>query len=140
MSTRSMIAFDNGDVTYAIYCHYDGYIGGCGVGRTLYDYYNDIKKVEELIDLGNLSILRPELGEKQFFDSPKNSDWCLAYGRDRGEEGQEAKEYLSVLDAKMDFKGCDYFYVFDGNEWKVSQYGYRKWKSLNEYFEKEMVA
>ena len=138
MSTRSMIAFDNGDVTYAIYCHFDGYVDG--VGRTLFNHYSDIEKVEELMDLGNLSMLRPEIGEKQDFNNPKNSsNWCLAYGRDRGETDQEAKEYLSVLDAKMDFKGCDYFYVFDGNEWKVTQSGYNNWKSLNSYFEKEMA-
>jgi len=137
MSTRSMIAFENGDVTYAIYCHFDGYVDG--VGRTLFNHYNVIEKVEKLMDLGNLSLLRPELGEKQDFSNPTDKNWCLAYGRDRGETGQEAKEYLSVLEAKMDCQGCDYFYVFDGNEWKVTQSGYNNWKSLNSYFEKEMA-
>jgi hypothetical protein len=138
MSTRSMIAFDNGDVTYAIYCHFDGYVDG--VGCTLFNYYNEVEKVEELMDLGNLSMLCPEIGEKQDFNNPTDKNWCLAYGRDRGETGQEAKEYLSVRDAMMDFNWCDYLYVFDGNEWKVTQSGYHKWKSLSKYFEKEMVA
>lgn len=30
MGTRSMIAFDNGDEVYAIYCHWDGYVEGVG--------------------------------------------------------------------------------------------------------------
>jgi len=130
-----MIAFDNGDSVYAIYCHFDGYVDG--VGKTLFYHYSDIEKVEELMDLGNLSMLRPEIGEKQDFNNPTDKNWCLAYGRDRGETDQEAKEYLSVTEAKMDCQGCDYFYVFDGNEWKVTQSGYNNWKSLNEYFEKQ---
>jgi hypothetical protein len=71
----------------AIYCHYDGYPEG--VGQTLANYYQTTDKVEALLNLGDLSVLRQELGEKQDFNDYKNHDenWCLAYGRDRGSCG-----------------------------------------------------
>ena len=77
----------------AIYCHYDGYPEG--VGQTLADYYATTERVEALLDLGNLSYLRQELGEKQDFNNRKthNENWSLAYGRDRGETEQEAQEF-----------------------------------------------
>lgn len=128
MSTRSMIAFDNGDEIYAIYCHFDGYPQN--VGRTLLNHYDDIEKVEELMDLGNLSILGREIGEKQDFDQPTDKNWCLAYGRDRGEYGQEAGRYISLIEAKMDFDGCDYFYVFDGHKWLFKRNGAKQYNEL----------
>jgi hypothetical protein len=123
-----MIAFDNGDEIYAIYCHHDGYPSG--VGKTLFNHYDDIEKVEELMDLGNLSILGEEIGVKHDFDDHDPDDkGCLAYGRDRGEENQEAGRYISLLEATYDFDGCAYYYLFDGHGWLWK--GYKgAWKQL----------
>jgi hypothetical protein len=115
MATRSMIAFDNGDEIYAIYCHFDGYPDG--VGRVLNESYTDIEKVEQLMDLGDLSMLGKEIGENQHFGH--NTDWCLAYGRDRGEKNCEALTYVSLQHLKNEFykSDCEYLYIFDGKEW-----------------------
>lgn len=95
MSTRSYIMMELEDGSYkGIYCHSDGYL--TYNGAILIDHYSEKKKVEELIALGNLS----SLGEKTDPnpDFPHSFDYrerqigvCVAYGRDRGESGQEAK-------------------------------------------------
>lgn len=123
MSTRSMIAFDNGSNITAIYCHFDGYIEGVGV--TLKNYWDTIEKVESLMELGDLSSLGTQIGEKQDFNKPTNKEWCLAYGRDRGEGGVDAKDFHSLHYAEGAHKGVDYFYVFDGLEWKFKRAGYK---------------
>lgn len=121
MATSSMIAFDNTDAVYSIICHLDGYPSYSG--KILVEHYTDIEKVEELMDLGNLSVLGPEIGQKQDFDNyTSESDWCLAYGRDRGEEGQEAKTYSSVKEMCED--AMEYVYVFDGLKWSMLVYGH----------------
>ena len=117
MSTRSMIAFHNGDSVYAIYCHNDGYLD-CN-GRILLKHYTDIEKVEELIDLGDLSCLGEEIGQKQNFNRPTSHKWCLAYKRDRGDPSEvtDALTFSTVEEAVSYYTDCDYFYLFDGNKW-----------------------
>jgi hypothetical protein len=56
MATRSRIAIENQDGTVtSIYCHFDGYIDG--VGKILQENYNTREKMEQLIDLGDISSL-----------------------------------------------------------------------------------
>jgi hypothetical protein len=109
-----MIAFDNGDSVYAIYCHWDGYPQHNG--KILLENYDTIEKVEELLDLGNLSALGPEIGQQHPFNSNDNN-WCKAYGRDRGEKNQEAGTYATLSEACAAFGDSDYFYLFDGHGW-----------------------
>jgi hypothetical protein len=118
MATRSTIAKLNPDNTVtAIYCHWDGYISNNG--RILKDHYMDPDKIDQLIDLGALSSLRPEIGKAQSFDNPTSQDWCLAYGRDRGEDHAGADTYASVQ-VWLDNGGQEYNYLWDGAEWQVS--------------------
>lgn len=102
MSTRSNIAIKrtNGTRT-GIYCHYDGYIEGVGV--TLQLAYNTAEKVEELLKLGNLSILGYYTESR---DTKENG--TIAYHRDRGEALEfwdEEQEYNYVFD---EFEGVWY--------------------------------
>lgn len=119
MATRSTIARLNADHTVtAIYVHWDGYIHHNG--HILKDHYMDPTKIDQLMNLGALSSLRPEIGEKQDFDAPTDKDWCVAYGRDRGEEDVAARTYDNVqmwLD-----NGEEYNYLWDGSEWHVAGY------------------
>jgi hypothetical protein len=116
MATRSMIACETADDRIlAIYCHHDGYLHHNG--KILLNHYDTQEKVDQLMALGDLSLLSKEIGEKQDFDQPTSRDWCLAYGRDRGEVGTEAQTYLSLTEAVGEFDGCDYFYYFDGEGW-----------------------
>lgn len=129
MATRSMIAFDNEDKVYAIYCHNDGYLHHNG--KILLNYYDTIEDASDLIALGDLSLLSKEIGEKQDFDQPTDRNWCLAYGRDRGEKNTAAKEFHSWDEATEYYEDCDYFYVFDGHGWMWKKHN-GDWKQLTE--------
>ena len=126
MSTRSYIGVLNNDFTVDyIYCHWDGYIEHNGV--LLVEHYNDEQTVRDLISLGNLSSLRPKIsapeGAEHTFDS-RLQDVCLFYGRDRGDQNENAKtttvdEYLSKgfgQDGWIEFR-----YLYDPSMgWKVT--------------------
>lgn len=108
MATRSNIGkkLPDGSIRY-IYCHFDGYESG--VGATLKKHYLDEKKVDALLDLGSLSVLGAEIGEKQDFNNRnKKEDWCLAYGRDRGDKDVEAVITTNMQDFM--FQGIGYLY------------------------------
>ena len=108
MATRSTIAIQNTDGTVTgIYCHWDGYLSNNGV--LLNTHYNTEERVRELLALGDLSSLAPEIGEKHPFSEHEMSDgetwdeslyrnWCSAYGRDRGETNTEARTLTSWQD------------------------------------------
>ena len=114
MATRSHIGkqLPDGSIRY-IYCHWDGY-PDCN-GKILKNHYTDEAKVDALLELGSLSILGEEIGEQQNFDdqSTHNGKWCLAYGRDRGENYVEAKTAKSLSDMLWQ----SYHYVWEQGEW-----------------------
>ena len=96
MGTRSTIALEFADGTVEqVYCHWDGYLDHNG--KILQDHYSDPFKLRDLIDLGDLSSLRPEIGEKHAFSQFElraeevagykllTENMCTFYGRDRGE-------------------------------------------------------
>lgn len=98
MSTRCLIGRENSDRTIDyIYCHYDGYIDG--VGKDLVENYNNPKKVDELIALGDLSCLgtTPE-ATGEYTDDTR---YCISY-KELGEDSTEARtvqnlaEFLNV--------------------------------------------
>lgn len=113
MSTRSLICKELPDGSYfGIYCHSDGYL--TYNGAMLLDHYSDPKKVDELLSFGDLSVLRqkihPDPTRPHSFDySQRQDDVCVFYGRDRGEDGTEAK-IITAKDAMESW--CDYMYVF----------------------------
>ena len=99
MGTRSRIAVMHGSVCKSVYCHWDGYLDHNG--RILQEYY-DSAKANNLVALGDLSSLRPNIGEKHAFSKlevPMDGeaydklygDMTTFYGRDRGEEGCDFK-------------------------------------------------
>lgn len=129
MSTRcyicEMTGTEDNPAFRGIYCHHDGYPEG--VGKTLALYYGSKDRVDALMALGDLSSLGPEIGERHDFDSLDNvygrqSRWCLAYGRDRGEGNCGAKE-VSLAD--LDGDPCiEYVYVFrPGDGWGFFAHG-----------------
>jgi hypothetical protein len=122
MATRSFIGKQNSDgsINY-IYCHWDGYPSHNGV--LLRDHYTTEEKVEALLNLGDLSSLGQELGEKQDFGdrSTQKETWCLAYRRDRGDTGGNAgRKSVTSMKAYYRQADCyiDYVYVFSNGEWK----------------------
>ena len=153
MSTRSSIAIKTADGIKSIYCHWDGYVDHNG--RILKEFYSDDAKLDQLMELGDLSSLRQEIGEVQDFDGkysdnpelPMFENWCMAYGRDRGETGCEAKVHEDVQDWVEYRAGgwCEYFYLWDGRDWLVSNgkkdpQGYPEFDFLEVAILKEIVA
>ena len=116
MATRSYIGVRNLDASVDyIYCHFDGYPSHNGAILT--QHYQDMDKVNALMKLGDLSVLGNEIGEQQDFDAPRlGMDWCLAYGRDRGEENVSVKngDFLQLTTDQS----VDYVYIFDGDYWE----------------------
>ena len=124
MSTRCGIGMKLEDGTVkSVYCHNDGY--PAGVGTILGGWYNTAGKVAELLRLGDLSQLQPQLNpdpEKlHSFDKPQRGV-TIAYRRDRHEEPQMAQNYPSAdsyrLHGRADYS-ADYLYLFDDGKWYV---------------------
>jgi hypothetical protein len=114
MATRSYIGIRNTDdsVDY-IYCHYDGYPEHNG--EILTEHYSNTSRVRSLLELGDLSVLGKFFGEKQDFDK-RVVDTCLAYGRDRGEQGVGVKN--DRFKRVVTDEGVNYAYIFDGDYWE----------------------
>ena len=134
MGTRSTIALLRNDGTVAqIYCHWDGYLEHNG--QILNDYYNTYEKVEELIALGNLSMLERDIGVQHPFGPDFNvagdcNTWekkygqmCVAYHRDRGED-LVINEFASLDDYEQSGHSVfqEYNYVFMHGTWTYCTY------------------
>lgn len=134
MATRARVGVQNSDGSItSIYSHWDGYPDGIGVA--LLKAWTTEEQVRELVALGDLSILGTEIGEQHDFDKHgglyghhEQNDWCLAFGRDRGEEDVAARTHPA--EAWPDY-GQEYEYLFDGGEWLVRDtYGQHGWRPL----------
>jgi len=131
MSTRSLIGRENADgsVRY-VYCHFDGY--PTGVGATLLAHYAEPAKLDQLLDLGDLSSLGEEIGEQHPFDRSslpteqrdRFRNWTTAYARDRGDADCAAAVAEDVAAAFGAVSWAQFFYLFrvDG-VWVVKDRG-----------------
>lgn len=117
MATRSRIAIEDEDgKVRSIYAHWDGY--PTHNGRILFEHYQDRAKVQKLIDLGNLSVLAPEVdipeGVAHSFEIP-HENITTFYDRDRGEINQEAKDHLGRKSfLRSDVEEYGYLYTKEG--------------------------
>lgn len=121
MGTSSTIAILNNDGTVkSVYAHWYGYISNNGL--ILFQHYQDVNKVKELIALGSLSSLKPEInppeGAIHNFDKPHDGVTNF-YGRDRGEDNVNASEFSSLEDyvKKGDFQEFNYVFNEKENKW-----------------------
>ncbi len=130
MGTRANIGIQYGDgnVRY-IYTHWDGYPSHHG--PILEGVYNTPEKIEELLDLGDLSSLGREIGVKHDFQDTSFTV-CTVYGRDRGEVKSEAQT-LSPDQVYPDdvFGTNDYAYLFKDGAWYVKSFN-AKWDHLSD--------
>jgi len=118
MSTHSRIGILRADGSViSIYCHSDGYPEY--TGKILYKHYTDEVKIQELMDLGDLSVLGPEIGVKHDFMKYDQS-MCRAYGRDRGEENTDALVHPTLNDFLDNAE--DFNYVWDAGRWRCFSY------------------
>ena len=122
MGTRSTIALEFADGTVEqVYCHWDGYLDHNGA--ILKEHYSDPFKLRELIDLGDLSSLRPTIGVKHPFSSFQLAtqeerdaheklveNMCTFYQRDRGETCP-ARKYKNVAEYFAEGQQEEYDYI-----------------------------
>jgi hypothetical protein len=153
MATRSTIALEFADGTIGqVYCHWDGYLAHNG--KMLMEYYSNPFILRDLIDLGSLSSLRPQIGTKHPFsmfeanmtqDEYANlyRDMCTFYGRDRGEGQYEATYFKDYLHFLVDGQQEEYDYILRNVNgvatWFVSDHG-SDYMLLTEAFAKEAQA
>jgi hypothetical protein len=136
MGTRSRIALALPTGAFrSIYCHWDGY--PAYVGRVLTQHHTDFDKVGQLMDLGDLSALREDIGVKHPFDPPSYNEadraaheaqygrMCLAYGRDRDEKDVRARHHKSFRGLAMTAKnsGTEWLYLFMDGQWLFAPVG-----------------
>jgi hypothetical protein len=121
MATRSTIALEYADGTIGqVYCHWDGYLAHNG--QMLQEHYSNPFILRDLIDLGDISSLRPTVGTKHAFsrlEVPMDGeaydklygDMTTFYGRDRGETGTSAKKFASYEDYLLNHQYEEYEYI-----------------------------
>jgi len=147
MATRSTIALEFADGTVQqVYCHWDGYLENNG--QILRDNYSNPFKLRELIVLGDISSLKPEVGVAHPFGyfgteisaedyDAQYGEMTTFYGRDRGEEGTGPKKFADYADYEANFIHEEYAYILrkDGN-WYVKCHS-ADFVTLTEAFEAE---
>ena len=130
MGTRSRIGVMHGDNVKSVYCHWDGYLQHNGA--ILQEHY-DSAKANQLVVLGDLSSLRPNIGEKHAFSQFElraeevagfkllTENMCTFYGRDRGETGTEWKTHTNFVDffAEVEGSWCEWYYIMRDGVWYV---------------------
>ena len=104
MGTRSTIALEFADGSVEqVYCHWDGYLAYNG--QLLAEHYSNPFVLRDLIDLGDISSLKPTIGTKHAFShfgtemdqkeyEALYGNMTTFYGRDRGETGVDSKKFV----------------------------------------------
>lgn len=129
MGTRSRIAVMHGTVCKSVYCHWDGYLEYNG--SLLHKHY-DSAKANNLVALGDLSSLKPEIGIQHAFGyhgtemsaevyEAQFGEMCTFYGRDRGEKNvdfQTDMTFDSFIE-RVQGNGCEWYYIMRDGVWYV---------------------
>jgi len=150
MATRSTIALEFADGTIGqVYAHWDGYLAHNG--KILFENYSNPFILRDLIDLGDISSLAPTIGTKHPFShydtgmtlSEFNNlydNMTTFYGRDRSEDGCNAKSYKDFADYEANCQLEEYNYILRNVNgvatWYVSDHG-DNFILLTEAFAKE---
>ena len=129
MGTRSRIGVMHGDNVKSVYCHWDGYLQHNGA--ILLEHY-DSTKANQLVALGDLSSLKPEIGIQHAFGyhgteisaedyETQFGNMCTFYGRDRGEKGTAWKTHTNFVDffAEVEGSWCEWYYIMRDGVWYV---------------------
>ena len=142
MGTRSRIGVMHGDLVKSVYCHWDGYLEHNGA--ILQEHYNSVK-ANELVSLGDLSSLGPEIGEehpfapyytenkdlskeenarleaeiKASYEAAQEAGWCTFYGRDRKETGTMWKVAHTFAEFLEQCDNCcaEFYYIMKEGVW-----------------------
>lgn len=122
MGTRSFIALQTDTRIIGVYCHWDGYLSHNG--RILREHYCDPEKVVQLIALGFMSSLGPDIGSQHDFDNGPEGQTTY-YHRDRGESWDHCKpRQFATLQTLCNYaKNCcyEYLYLFNDLLWHYAE-------------------
>ena len=142
MGTRSRIGVMHGDNVKSVYCHWDGYLEHNGV--ILQEHYDSVK-ANQLVALGDLSSLKPEIGIQHAFGyhgteisaedyETQFGNMCTFYGRDRGEKGTEWKTHTNFVDffAEVEGSWCEWYYIMRDGVWYVGN----RYETDEKFFQK----
>lgn len=136
MSTNSRIGIIRFDGSVdSIYCHWDGNYEHNGM--ILFNKYQDLNKINKLIELGSISFLdadvEPRTDQNHSFEHPCDG-LVVAYCRDRGEREcviEHAKDINDFFKNSVSFNE-EYVYLYDENE--------SKWMTTNTYSKDILVC
>ena len=123
MATRAIIAKLDDNGVQAIYSHSDNYLEH--TGKILDQHYQDKDKVDELLSLGDVSIVDENIGVKIDFNDYKlraANKQCLFYNRDRGESNKEAttlKDESALLEFAFESCDAEVVYMYAYGAWYV---------------------
>ena len=142
MGTRSRIGVMHGDNVKSVYCHWDGYLEHNGA--ILQEHYDSVK-ANQLVALGDLSSLKPEIGIQHAFGyhgteisaedyETQFGNMCTFYGRDRGEKGTEWKTHTNFVDffAEVEGSWCEWYYIMRDGVWYVGN----RYETDEKFFQK----
>ncbi len=129
MATRSTIALEFADGTVEqIYCHWDGYLAHNG--KILRDHYSNPFILRDLIDLGDISSLGPNIGRKHAFspfegdkadyEAAREAGWTTFFGRDRGETGVKARKFKDFEEYRLKAQREEYDYILRNIDGKAT--------------------
>ena len=156
MGTRSTIALEFADGTVEmVYCHWDGYL--TGNGYTLFTHYSDPFKLQKLLDMGDISSLRNEIGEvhpfsphgdgdKEAYDAAVLAQSTTFYGRDRGEINIDSRKFVDFQDYLAHHQYEEYEYILRPNSdkttgtWYVKGYGTNGYVPLDKELDREFFT
>ena len=130
----------------AIYCGCNGYIEQ--VGLTLAEKYNSVKKINELMNLGNIHVLGDKIGSKHSLHKKKiNDNSTSAYHRDGGYSWNDNSP--DIHNSQEDYiysandQGAEYTYLWQNGEWLVYKYNYhsdtKSFESLSYLLSKKII-
>ena len=117
MGTPCSIIAQTSDGVKSIRVNYDG---GRGMLEKLKTNYTEQTKIDALMNLGDLSSLyeSPECPIGHSYNHPERG-FCIAYGRDRGEDDVEFERHDSQYEAMQEVIGNENFtYMWNGTTWE----------------------
>lgn len=117
MSTNADIVMETEDGFKSIYLHWDGYPEHAF--EVLTNYYTDRSVVEQMIELGDISVLdySIECPEGHSFDN-RIPGYSVFYHRDRGEDREHTKAVFCDTLNKCCNNSFTYLFTCDG-QWKI---------------------
>lgn len=139
MSTRAYICIQKENKLLGIYCHMNGYL--TYTGSILFDYYQNEQKIKQLINLGDLLIIKPKLYPNKksthTFQNPQIGI-SLFYGRDNNQNNHLKIINLNTIYQQFWIEHL-YYYAKDHKWYYLENKKHQKpillEEALNNYYE-----